>query len=554
MHCISRFSLTAIRPVDILFCLILLLLSMTVQQGRLGASVNGVELTTDAANYAAMAAAQAHPEAFAKDDAFSDPAVYGVHTTLLVPIISKLAQDGNYGLAYLKLTGVHVFIHYLTFYVLGMALLKKRWQAMLFTLLMGQAYWILWGTYWGAGYLDYTPRTTFELFYPLYICAALCILKRPRWWPLFMACTGLLVYIHSISTLPVAIGFLLGFMLHRPAGSSHLRHWAWLCFSGFCFLAVISPFILKFLRPGVPLSADDVQVLRHILQTRFDIEFTNYWQGIRAFALHHCALPIFPLGLAGAWVMRRWGTEEEKTIAAQFGMWALGVACVAGIFVLDQEMALRLGRHHYEFDLVRVLRFLVFFAICLAFMGINVLLRIVPPRRVWGRRLAGLAWAGLFIGLFIGGQQDQGRTSLLWFWNSLDPARYAQAYAPQLRRAAMIDALKTHTEPGASIFYPTEDQAIRHNAQRSLVYGWKDASIFYYAKDVPKLRRWSDIYHQISSSPTAYIDVARRSGADYVLSNRPQDRALLETLGPVVWAGEGYLLLKLETAPGAGTR
>lgn len=546
-----RMSLTDkihIRKIDVFVCLILLLLSMLIQHGRIGSSINGVDVTTDPANYACMAAAMAHPEAFAKDAAFADAEKYGVHATFLTPLISALAEDNNYGVAYLKLTGIHVFLHYFTFYILGIVLLKKRWQAVLFTLLMGQVYWILWGTYWGNGYPDYTPRSTFAAIYPLYIVAALAILHRPRWWPAFMAAIGLMVYVHSISTLPIALGFWLGFTLHRPQGWSRMRHAGWLLFSGLCFVAAIGPFVLTFLRPGVSLSAADVELLRLVLWTRYDPEFTQYWQGIGTFFLHHIKLPLFPLAVAGAWVMYRHGNEEEKELVGQFGMWTLGVLVMAALFVVDHEIARRLNRHPYQFDLIRVLRFLVFFAQCLAFLGINVLLRVIPAHKIWGRRMAGFAWFALFVGLFFGGQQDQARQSLLWYWNSLDATRYEKAYGSLLQRDAMVEAIKKHTEPGSSIFYAKEEQTLRYRALRSLTYSWKDASIYYYAKDTKGLRRWEEMREALETSPTAYMQVGVNSGADYLLSDRPEDRPELAKLGSIVWENPHYVLVRLNYA------
>ena len=537
-----------IHRTDIVLCLILLFLSIAIQHGRIGASVNGVHLTTDPANYAIMAAAEAHPEAFAKDVAFSDPQKYGVHSTFLVPLSVTLADDGNFGTAYLKLTGVQVFLHYLTFYALGLVLLKKRWQAVLFTLLMGQVYWTLWGTYWGNGYPDYTPRSVFSALYPLYIIAALFILRLPRWWPLFMAAMGLMAYIHSISTLPIALGFWLGFALQRPQGWSWKRHGLWLVFSGLCFLAVIAPYALRFLRPGVSLSAEDVELLRLVLWTRYDPEFTQYWQGIGQFFLHLFRLPLIPLALGGAWVMYRYGNAEEKILLGQFGMWTLGVLVTASLFVLDHEVARRLNTHPYQFDLIRVLRFLIFFAQCLAFLGLNVLLRVIPKQKIWAWRGAALVWAALFVGLFFGGQQDQARISFLWYWNSLDKGRYEQAYARQIQRDIMVDAVRDHTEAGSSIFYQREEQALRYRALRSLKYSWKDASIFYYAKDAENLRRWEQTRHALASSPTAYMDEAVKSGAEYVLSDRPEDRSALQQLGPLVWENEHYILVRLRPA------
>lgn len=531
---------------DLLFFAALLVFALLVHKGRMGASIEGVDLTTDSANYAAMAAAQAHPQAFARDPAFADPAVYGAHSTVVVPLTRWLAQEENFGLAYLRLTGVHVFLLYLSFYALGVTLFKKRWQAALFSLLMGQIYWIPWGTYWGGGHADHTPRVSFIMLYPLYILGALAALRRPAWRPPFMAATGLLVYVHSISALPVALGFWLGLALRRPEGWSTGRHAAWMLLSGLCFLAVAFPFVRGFLTPGPSLTADDVRMLREVLLARFNPEFTHYWQGLAAFFWQFTLLPLFPLALGGAWVITRRGTAEDKVLLGQFGMWTLGVLLVACLFLIDQETALRLGRHHYEFDLIRGLRFLVFFSICVAFLGCNVLWRSLPPHHVWGRRLAATVWLGLFAGLFLGGQQDLARKSLAWYWNSQDPQRMEAAYGYHLRRAEMIDALKTHTEPGALIFYPEEDQAIRHNALRPLAYSWKDVGSFYYAKSVDNLRRWLDLHSRIDASPTAYVDVAPEIGADYVLSIRPQDRSLLERLGPIVWENDIYLLVRLE--------
>lgn len=537
-----------VRPVEIALCCILLLLSYFVQQGRIGASVGGVDLATDAANYAAIAAATAQPEAFVLDDVFGDAALYGAHSTAIVPLIAHIAHEDNYGLAYLKLTGLHVFLHYLAFYILGCVLFKKRWQALIFTILQGQVYWIFWGTYWGAGYIDYTPRTTFEIFYAVYIVVALALLRRPRWWPVFMAATGLLIYVHSISTLPVALGFWLGFAVLRPRAVPWARHAIWMLLCGACFLLVAAPAILHHGAPPPSLTADDVAMLREVLLTRFDAEFTYYWQAIGQFFLKHSVLPIFPLALAGAYSIRRWGDSGERRIVGQFALWTLGVLGVLGIFLIDQELARALGRHHYEFDLVRVLRFLVFFAQCVALMGLCVLMRHVArnsTRRYW---MVIACYVALCAGLFVGGQQDMLRKSLAWYWHSTSPERLEAAYGPQIRRAAMLKALMTHTEPGASIFYPREDLAIRYIALRSLTHSWKDVGVFYYAKNVAKLRKWLATHTQIQASPTSYIEAARHSGAQYVLSDRPQDAVMLKTLGPLVWEGEGYLLLRLAKA------
>ena len=517
-----------------------------VHFGRIGASINGVHLTTDPAMYASISAAYGHPEAFAEDFVYSNPAMFSTHITPLVQLTHFLVgADGNYGLAYLQLTGLSVFLHYAAFYLLGIVLFSQRWKALVFTTLMGLSYWVPWGTYWGAGYLDYTPRSLFNALYALYLCIGLALLRRPRWWPLFMVATGLLVYIHSISALAAVAGLWLSFAASRPEGVSWPRHLLWMFFCGCCFLATLLPYAAVYLHSsGISLGKDDIAFMRHILRTRFDIEYAEYWYGMKKFLKQYTLLPVLPLAGWGTWMIWKYGTPREKLLGKHIWLWIAGTCVVIALFILDQQIARIWERHHFEFDLIRVHRFFPFFAICLIFLGGNILLRKFSEPG-WKRNAARVFYAGLVIGFFCGGQQDMARVSFEWYWNRLDPARYEAAYGPQLRRLEMVEALKSRTKPGETIFYPGEDQAIRYISLRPLTYGWKDACLMYYAKALPELRLWSHMETALDASPTAYIAEGLATSPDYLLSERPQDRNLLETLvGPVIWENSRYVLVK----------
>ncbi|WP_297217068.1 hypothetical protein [uncultured Desulfovibrio sp.] len=535
-----------IRHVDVWVLLGMLLFALLVQQGRIGASINGVDLTTDPAMYASIAAAYGHPADFARDFVFGAASQFSTHVTPLVQLVHWLSgDDGNYGVAYLELTGLVVFLHYAAFYLLGAMFFGQRWKALIFTVLMGLCYWTPWGTYWGAGYRDYTPRTLFEALYALFLCANFAVLRRPRWWPVFMAALGGLVYVHSISALPAAAGLWLGFAASRPQGWSRVRHLGWLLLSGGCFLATMAPYAAIYLHSsGVSLSAEDVAFMDHILRTRFDIEYAEYLYGMGKFLRRYTLLPVIPLALWGTWMIVKYGSPRQKLFGRHIWLWIAGVYVVIALFVLDQEISRALGRMHLEFDLVRVHRFLPFFAICLIFLGADILWQRVS-RPGWQRVAARLFCLGLVIGFFCGGQQDMARTSLAWYWNRLDEARYAAAYGPQLHRAEMVAALSRYTRPHETIFFPGKDQAIRYNALRSLTYGWKDACLLYYAKGLERLRQWESVEAALKTSPTAYIEVGLATSPDYILSERPQDRAELEArVGPVIWENARYLLVK----------
>ena len=528
----------------------MVLFAVLLHYGRMGASVDGVFLSTDSAMYASIAAAYGHPESFAQDFVYGEESQYMTHVTPLVQLVNWLAgDDGNYGIAYLQVTGLSVFLHYFAFYLLGILFFRQRWKALIFTVLMGLCFWTPWGTYWGAGYIDYTPRSLFNALYAFFLCLYFPLLEKPRWWPIFMAALGGLVYVHSISALPVAAGLWLGFAASRPAGSTWKRHAGWLLLCGLCFLAAMTPYALVYLHAsGVKLGPDDVAFMDHILRTRFDIEYAEYLYGMGKFLRQYTLLPVIPLALWGTWMIFRHGTPREKLFGKHIWLWIAGVYVVILLFVLDQVISHALGRMHIEFDLVRVHRFLPFFAMCLIFLGANILWRRVATqaeRPFWQRTAACLFCLGLVIGFFCGGQQDMACSALAWYWNRLDDARYEAAYAPLLRRAEMIRALGEHTRPGESIFFPGEDQAIRYNALRPLTYGWKDACLLYYAKGLAPLHEWERIEAGLKSSPTAYIAVGLSTAPDYLLSERPQDRALLEAeVGPVVWENARYLLVR----------
>ncbi len=529
----------------IVFVISLLLLSIIVQHGRVGASIDGVDLSTDAANYAAMMAADTTPQAFVKDPAYNDADRYGVHSTFMVKLLPTFFQTSNFGLTYLQLTGVQFFLHGLAFYLLGLFLLHKKWQAILFSIIMSQAYWMPFGTYWGNGYLDYLPRSTFEIFYAFFVILALYIRNKPRLWPFFMLGIGSMAYIHSISTLPAAFGFWLGFSFCRPANTSMKKHLTWLVFCGLCFMLAIAPVVWSFLRPGITLSAEDVILFKEVLAVRYNKEFSDFLFGISELFTHYNFGVLCFLGIVSYICIAKWGDAETKQRNSQFGIWALGVFFCAMLYLLDQEMARILQRKPFEFDLIRVIRFWIFFVICIALIACNVMYERFYEKYPSHKRALISLHVMCFIVGFAFGVPHKLYASLSYYWNAADNTRYEQAYAPTLQRSAILKALQSHTQEGDLIFDSEGDRAVRYYALRSLAYSWQDCSIYFYAKDVANLRTWYDTQAKLKSSPTAYMDLAKQYNADYLISHRPHDRELLQDIGTIVWENPKALLVKL---------
>ncbi len=529
----------------------LLLFAVLMHFGRIGSSIHGTVLATDPAMYCSIAAALGSPEAFANDFSFGIASNFATHVTPLVRLVAWIAEEflnGNCGLAYLSLTGFVVFLHYAAFYLLGRVVFEAPWKALLFSILTGMCYWTPWGTYWGAGYQDYTPRVIFNGFYALFLCALLFLLKKRACWPLLLFLLAGTVYIHPVSALPAAAGIWLSLAFSKDENCPMGRHIMWLCVAGACFLVGILPYAATYLHSSsMTLSPDEVAYMQEILRTRFDREYADFGQGMLQFYKQYTLLPVLPLALGATWLLARYGNEKERLLCRHIWLWTAGVYIVAAIFLADQFISSALGRVHLEFDLVRVHRFLPFFWMFLIFLGCNLLWRLCRQRTDWKKYACGVFCAGVCLGFFLGGLHTMARVSLPWYWLALDEGRYEKAYAKELARYEMLTALQKVTKPDETIFTPLEDQAVRYLARRSLTWCWKDACYLYYAKNLPALHRWEAVLKDLAKSPTAYIAAGIKTGADYIVSDRPEDRALLtEMAGPVVWENSGYVIVRNE--------
>ncbi len=534
---------------DVLITLGIFCFALLLHFGRIGSSVNGTELATDPAMYCSIAASIGNPEYFAQDFSLGDVANFDTHVTPPVRLVQWLSShvvDGNCGLAYLSLTGFVVFLHYFAFYLLGRFVFGTPWKALLFSVLVSMCYWTPWGTYWGAGYLDYTPRTIFNGFYGLFLCVLLCLLHKPKLWPLLFFLLAGAVYIHPISALPVAAGTWLSLAFSRQQGCSLVKHFLWLCFAGLCFVIGILPYAATYLHSsGMVLSADEVSYLQEILRTRFEAEYVEYWQGMINFYKQYILLPVLPLALGATWLLLKRGSEKEKLLCRHIWLWVVGVYIVIALFLADQIISASLGRVPLEFDLARVHRFLPFLWMFLIFLGCNLLWRLAAEERLSHKGLCRFLCVAVCIGFFLGGLQTMAKVSLPYYFYALDKDRYEQAYAAKLARNDMLKALQVVTRPGDTIFAPFEDQAIRYIAKRPLAWSWKDAGYLYHAKNLPLLHKWEDILKELRQSPTAYISTGASTGACYIVSDRKQDRELLEEqVGPVVWENSVYLVVK----------
>ncbi|MGH2395803.1 MAG: hypothetical protein ACRDFW_02205, partial [bacterium] len=97
-----------------------------------------------------FAVARDHPEFFSGDSVLGDSRNVSVYPTIHIPIIRGLARvTGDYGMAFISLLGVHVFLQALGFYLLGLVIFQSRYWGALLAVLTLMPVYITLPEFWG---------------------------------------------------------------------------------------------------------------------------------------------------------------------------------------------------------------------------------------------------------------------------------------------------------------------------------------------------------------------------------------------------------------------
>ncbi len=215
---------------------------------RLEANYPTVILSGDGGNIASYAAAQDHPDWFISDPALGEANNTGIYATIHIPFIRFFQPFvGDYGLAYTLLVFPNTTLQLLGFYFLGRVLFKNRLWAYLLSFITAMVVInIGLGEIWGV-WRDALPRVTFQALLPFLLACSLLWKDNPRYWPLLMVFSGLLVYVHPISAPAWGLAIWMGLWLCNP------KKWTWkkrilgMLGLGILFLVVMLPFILNYL-------------------------------------------------------------------------------------------------------------------------------------------------------------------------------------------------------------------------------------------------------------------------------------------------------------------
>jgi len=319
------------RGFDIAVIAAFALISFAVFWARGGLSPPVLDLTSDAANIATMAASQDFPDNFASDSQFRDFRP-GFYVALHVPatrLLYRLTQD--YGQAFTLLLIPTLFGYLIAFYTLGVTLLGSRWYGLALALANMLLVKGPRDTAWGP-FKDALPRFDHAILFALVLALLWRWRGRPWLWPILFFLAGLGLYVHPVSTPALAL-MLAGACIGLAIYQGNLRRQVLATIVGLiAFCVPVLPYALAFTRAQVSseevksVSAEEAREIANIVENRFTGDYLSPSRTILEYlSRRHMLFGILPCLAVGILLLHHW--RNERT-------WAVTGMCVGLVFGL----------------------------------------------------------------------------------------------------------------------------------------------------------------------------------------------------------------------------
>ncbi|MDH3685487.1 MAG: hypothetical protein OEP95_04635 [Myxococcales bacterium] len=523
-------------------------------------------LGADASKIASFAALADHPDAFPGDELLGDPEHAGVYLTVHVPMIRWLAKGtGEYGTAFASLLGFHVLLHGIGFYVLGRVLFRSRGFAALLTLLVIVPIKLPLYTQWGAPH-DPMPRFGFQMLLPFLLAAVVAGRHHPWRGPLVLAATGLLMYVHPVSTPGWAFAIWLSLWLYLPATWSLLQKLGFQFFAGLAFLAAAGPFLANYLLSHARGTSGDASFdqVRPIMEGIFPPGYLDVGLALRVFAERFSGPEglVLLTGAAGAAFVVA-SMRGDRRLPLMVLTWLGGILLVAlGLPYLDQLRMRAYGTAPVQIDLIRGLRFGMLFALLFSLWGLAEWHRVWAGREIGSaRRLLPAALAALFVASWV---------------VTHPPAQVVDAAAcvargrlrcPPPAWGPVSEGLRFVREdtPAGSTFLPTRTGfglQVRYYGLRPVLHNRWDFGLLVYS-DHDATLAWHELHLASEAAlaqpgaaarQAAHLELAAALDADYALLDRSHMPLPLRSgdragAGEVVFANEQLAVVRMRPPP-----
>jgi len=517
---------------DYLFFLLVFIYALLCFFGLWKGDIPYVYLHGDASNIASFVAGRTHPELFQNDYVLGDLDNYRYYYTVYFPILHALKNVvGDFGTASIILYAPLIIMQGIGFYLLGAEIFQHRiWGALLSGLNM-LAFYMNLGTSWGIAFNDVIPRFMFQALLPYILLRAITWRGEIKRWPWIMVFAGLMVYVHSVSTLTWGFGIWLGLWLFLPGEWSMIKKIRHMTFLGFVFLATILPFAILYLSNHAYGETIDYDLVHSLMAGRYSPGFLDLPRAFRDFLIIlFDRETIFTLmGVIGIPISLLFGTPVSRRKFKLIFTWFIGLLIVAVIVpTIDHGIANMADRLPYQVDLIRNLRYVFLFLSIFALGGIREMVH-------WLNNIDGnLPRNSDLIAPLLGG------LFLLWMIqyhmpilaaNSLNCIVEGDLFCPreidEQHSLDILDAIKREIPEGAKIMPMDLEMEIRYYALRPIIFAERDIGVLSYTNPT-RLLQWHEKAQEINrikklednrTKTERLIDFSRQYQADYVLVN-----------------------------------
>ncbi|MHB8202957.1 MAG: hypothetical protein ACYDHG_04535 [Desulfomonilaceae bacterium] len=514
-----------------------------------------VFLSSDAGIVSSFVVAYQHPDLFQGDVLLGDFTNFRYYLALhplLIFVINKLT--GDYGLAYISLLLLTVFVQCSGFYLLGVTLFKSRYWAILLVIINLAPIALPVREFWGI-YDDPLPRSLFHACLPFLLTAAFRFKNEVRMWPWLMVFTGLMFYTHPVSAPPWAFAIWLGLLVFLPRQWGVLKKLAYMFALGLVFVVTVLPWVLNFLlvheRPAsAAVNYNDVV---GIIADRVGAELLDVGLALTLWLKEVSSWPFwfyFLWAVAGSvvlWSQRRDLRDDIKLVV----VWCLGIVFVAvGLTFVEQTICRIYDLKRFQMDSIRGVKYLVPIMLLMCVWSLAGISRQFQTGSL-KRTLAMLLGAVITtIWVYQSPPVTFIQTAKAWAHGSLTP----RPSKDEIGTVEAINAIKENTKPGSRILPLVIPLEIRYAALRPVVYAYKDGGIFA-DTNLGSLIEWDKIKKTLdeidsNNDPRTKLmmtlDLAKRLNTDYVITDFHVNQNVVSSLGAkVVWSNGSYTLLSL---------
>ncbi len=521
-----------------------------------------VFLSSDAGIVSSFVAAYQHPELFRGDVLLGDFTNFRYYLAihpLLILVINKLT--GDYGLAYISLLLITVFVQCCGFYLLGLTLFRSRYWALLLVVINLAPIALPVREFWGI-YDDPLPRSLFHACLPFLLAAAFRFKYEVRVWPWIMVATGLIFYTHPVSAPPWALAIWLGFWIFLPPKWGILKKFAYMFMLGLIFVVTVIPWALNLVlvheRPAsAAVNYNDVV---GIIADRVGAELLDVGLALTLWLKEVSSWPLWLFclwsvtGSVVLWSRRRDLRADIKLVA----VWCLGIIFVAvGLTFVEQTICRIYDLKRFQMDSIRGVKYLVpiMLLMCVwSLAGISRQFRKGSLSRISTMVLGALITV---IWVYHGPPVTFIQTAKAWAHGSLTP----RPSKDEVDTLQAVNAMKENTKPGSTILSLVLPLEVRYAALRPIAYAYKDGGIFA-DTNLGSLLEWDKIrksIDEINSSSNLgskllmTLELAKRLNTDYVMTDFNVVPDMASSLGAkVVWSNKSYTLLSLNPEMGSG--